>query len=139
MAGFQKATAASTSSSAVTSATIPTWTTSRAIYRNNRDGTFGDVQGGLAEEQRSHAWGDLDGDSDLDLILSGDGVTTYGCTRIVVLSGTLGNRPRQSGSYFVAGPRFVLLTWTAARDLETTNPAALNYSLRAGFFPRRAA
>ncbi len=43
------------------------------VYRNNGDGTFTDIGAGLPGVYRSSvAWGDYDGDGDLDILLTGD-------------------------------------------------------------------
>ncbi len=104
------------------------------IYRNNLDGTFSDVQSGLPRSTLA-AWGDLDGDSDLDLILSGETIATC---RLLENRCPATNLPPLAPAGLAATllpDNNVLLSWTAASDLETTNPAALNYSLRAGSTP----
>src|SRR5207249_3476512 len=100
----------------------------------NRDGTFSDAQGGLPKSTLA-AWGDIDKDSDLDLLLSGQTITTF---RLLENRCPFTNTPPLTPSGLVATllpDNNVQLSWAAASDSETTNPAALSYSLRAGSTP----
>ena len=104
------------------------------IYRNDRNGTFADVQGGLPKSTLA-SWGDLDGDSDLDLILSGETITSY---RLLENRCPHLNTPPSAPAGLLATllpDNNVLLAWAPASDLQTTNPAALSYALRAGSSP----
>jgi hypothetical protein len=101
------------------------------VYRNNQDGTFSDLQAGLPKSTLA-AWADIDGDGDLDFLLSGDGIGTY---RFFRNNDPASNAPPVAPAGLMATllpDNNVALSWLPAADVENTNPASLNYALRAG-------
>ncbi|HEY5911055.1 MAG TPA: VCBS repeat-containing protein, partial [Verrucomicrobiae bacterium] len=101
------------------------------LYRNNGLGSFVDANVGLSLARYAPsmaAWGDFDGDGDLDLLL--DHLYRNNC-------GT-SNSPPTAPSELAAEilpDNDVLLRWTRATDAETTNTLGLNYAVRIGTVP----
>ena len=63
------------------------------IYRNNRDGTFTDIQAGLPLlYQSTAAWGDMDNDGWLDLVLTGSGTNSFHGDIYLNSGGTFSNK-----------------------------------------------
>jgi hypothetical protein len=103
------------------------------LYRNNGDGTFSDTQS-LLPKGSTATWGDLEGDSDLDLMISGYGMETYPY-RLLQNGCTTSNTPPAAPTNPVAmllPDNNVMLSWSPSGDLESTNAASLNYAVRAG-------
>ncbi len=116
------------------SAGLPISDYATRIYRNNQNGTFSNTLVALPKSVTG-AWADLDSDGDLDLFLSGTGTVTNGFFRNVA---SVSNSPPTAPTGFVADllpENGVLFSWLPASDLETTNPASLNYALRVGTVP----
>jgi hypothetical protein len=93
--------------------------TATRIFRNNGNGTFSDTQGSLPNSSVA-AWGDLDGDSDLDLLLSGYGLT--GAFAALQNRCPLTNHPPTPPANLVAtllADNNVLLSWSPQPILKT--------------------
>ncbi len=104
------------------------------LYRNRGDGTFSDPQSQLPKGSTA-TWGDLDGDADLDLIVSGDGSSS---PRLLQNECPAPNAPPAAPTNLVATllpDNNVILSWLPVSDLGNTNPASLSYALRAGTTP----
>ena len=106
------------------------------IYRNDA-GVFTDIGAGLEGVYSSSvAWGDYDNDGDLDILLTGDGASSTGISRIYRNDRNTPNIPPNTPknlSQSVLGT-VATLSWSAANDAET--PAAgLTYNLRVGTAP----
>ena len=105
------------------------------VYRNNGSGVFSDAGLGLTGlwNQSSAAWGDYDGDGDLDLALTGQDAAGTDMIKIYRNdSSTPNTSPSVPGglSAIVNGNE-VIFWWTASTDTETP-AAALSYNLRVG-------
>lgn len=107
-----------------------------AVYRNNGDGSFSNANAGLPGLHfAAAAWGDLDNDGRLDMLLNGH-------TGVVVLSrvyrnhGSLINTPPAPPTLYGASVSGNLVTfaWSPASDAQTTG-ANLTYNLRVGTTP----
>ncbi len=102
------------------------------VYRN--DGAVGlvDIAAGIAQiESSSIAWGDYDGDGDLDLALKGEDDTGGYVTKIYRNQCQMPNsvpEPPCALASSVLGAD-VILSWNAAFDEETPTPG-LSYNLR---------
>jgi len=98
------------------------------IYRND-SGTFSDINAGLPEIYRgSIAWGDFEGDGDLDILLTGLGVSKIYKNGIVT-SNTVPTAP--SGLTATATGTGMLLSWTKSSDNQTLQ-TGLTYNLYIG-------
>ncbi len=102
------------------------------VYRNDGNGAFTDIAAGLQGVSNSAvAWGDYDNDRDLDILLTGAGITKIYRNESVT-SNTLPLAPTNLSS-MAAGDR-VTLSWSSTTDNET--PAfGLSYNLRIGKTP----
>ena len=109
------------------------------VYRNNKNGTFTDLNVGLPGVITSSvAWGDYNKDGRLDILLTGSitnssngdfaGIYRNYCP----LTNTPPSAP--TGLTSTVSDTRVTLSWTAASD-ATTLPAGLTYNLRVGTTP----
>ena len=117
------------------------WTTSdepfTEVYRNDGGDSFTELDSGLeGVGNSSAAWGDYDGDDDLDLLLAGQtslGDTVAKVYRNDVLEFNLAPLPPPGLSAGSAGLA-ATLSWNAATD-DLTPPAGLTYNVRVGTTP----
>uniref|UniRef100_UPI001CF83D1D FG-GAP-like repeat-containing protein n=1 Tax=Penaeicola halotolerans TaxID=2793196 RepID=UPI001CF83D1D len=106
------------------------------IYRNNGDDTFTAINAGLEEVGFSSvAWGDYDGDGDLDILLTGRNASGQRVSRIyrnnLSENGTTYEvpiAPTNLSSSIDTVNRQVTLTWDAATD-NSTPSASLSYNV----------
>jgi predicted nucleotidyltransferase/6-phosphogluconolactonase (cycloisomerase 2 family) len=112
------------------------------LHKGQGDGTFNatpvEVDAGL--EQGNVAWGDADGDGDLDILTAGtDGanpqLSVYLSTQSLTASNTAPSAPGTLAGSFAFDPSGVSVasfTWTAGTDsgTGTTTENALNYELQ---------
>lgn len=107
------------------------------VYRNNRDGTFNDIQAGLPGVYGGSAqWGDYDNDGDLDIALCGSSSSSTFPTRVYRNNNLKPNLPPPvpSGlSSIVVSNQQVTLTWSPTNISGTSN--GLTYNLRVGRTP----
>ena len=101
----------------------------RGWYRNDGSDTFADS--GLTEYQVDNcgfAWGDFDGDGDLDAALAGRD-KSFILINVVATANTVPGAPAPVGSSYVPGE--ITLSWSDAADAET-QPYGLTYNVRIG-------
>ncbi|MBI2925529.1 MAG: VCBS repeat-containing protein [Verrucomicrobia bacterium] len=104
------------------------------VYVNDGTGRFGDLQAGLPGAfDGTLAWGDYDGDGDLDLLLSWDG-GTYVLRNNISRQNNPPTVPRDLRAT-VLPHNNVVLSWSLATDPETRDNG-LSYNLRVGRAPR---
>ena len=111
------------------------------IYRNDA-GMFTDIKAGLEDVSRSSvAWGDYDGDGDLDILLTGFNNLLLDPSLPLARSRIYRNNSIENGQNYEAPTapgnltssvdnvkKQVTLTWDAATD-NTTNPKSLSYNV----------
>ncbi|MBN2175978.1 MAG: VCBS repeat-containing protein [Bacteroidales bacterium] len=108
-----------------------------AIYENKGEDDFEDINAGLADAEYSHvAWADFDGDSDLDLVLTGGNYNGNGFAKIYRNDLSLPNiQPETPGNLQVDFLNDIaLLSWDKASDAQTPQNA-LTYNIRVGTSP----
>jgi hypothetical protein len=108
-----------------------------AVYENQGNDQFQDINAGLADAEFSHiAWGDFDGDTDLDLILTGGNYSGSGFAKIYRNDAGLPNivpeKPTNLQSEIIDDD--VILSWDKAFDAQTPQDA-LTYNLCIGTDP----
>lgn len=104
-----------------------------AVILENRSGVFSTLATLPGAYGGSLSPADVDGDGDLDLILTGQDATTVGFVRVVTNVSRIANHPPaapESLSSTVQG-RSVTLSWTPAKDAATPIPV-LTYEVRVG-------
>ncbi|MFC1573154.1 FG-GAP-like repeat-containing protein [Candidatus Eisenbacteria bacterium] len=106
------------------------------VYRNDGGDSFTDMAPGLPGTYYSSvAWGDYDGDGDLDILLAGY-LDTGSVTRVYKSNGAPANIPPAApvGLETDIGLSVVTLGWNASADGQTPS-AGLSYNLRVGTTP----
>jgi hypothetical protein len=107
------------------------------IYRNNRNGTFTDLNDSLPALFRSSVgWGDYDNDGRLDIVMSGRNASGLPITRLLRNLQPVTNTPpaQPSGLNVSVSGQAIVLGWNTAADNETTS-VGLSYNLRLGTTP----
>jgi hypothetical protein len=107
-----------------------------AFYRND-GGTFAEVESGLnGVSWSSVAWGDYDGDGDLDLLLTGEERNGILATKVYRNEVGRPNAPPEAptGLAVQIFGSVVVFVWQPAGDAETPAPG-LTYTLRLGTTP----
>ncbi|HET6424899.1 MAG TPA: FG-GAP-like repeat-containing protein [Planctomycetaceae bacterium] len=106
------------------------------VYHNDGNDTFTDINAGLENVNwSSSAWGDYDGDADLDILLTGYNGSPLG--KIYRNNATTANTAPDAPTALSAvalSSTAVTLSWTAATDTETDDDG-LSYNLRVGTTP----
>ncbi len=108
------------------------------VYRNDGSGTFTDLQGGFsAAQDGSVAWGDLEGDGDLDLLKTGTFAPNSFATKFYRNNAAMANTTPAAPTGLtttINSPTSQTFSWTAATDTKTPS-AGLSYNLRVGTTP----
>ncbi len=111
--------------------------THTVLYRNDA-GTFVEAEAGFfpSLSNSSFAWGDMDDDDDLDLIVSGQDSTGTPVTALYQNNAVLLNARPSVPQSLQASPTATSasLSWSAATDAETPG-AGLTYNVRVGTTP----
>ncbi len=110
------------------------------VYLNAGGGTFTDAQVGLQSGTGAAlAWGHLDGDSSLDLFVTGiedtnTTISTFVYRNISSIANTPPGTPTLVRGCWDGGSR-VYLDWTGVTDSQTTRTGGITYNLRVGTGP----
>ncbi len=112
------------------------WVPVSAIYRNDGSDTFTNTNASIVDvHSPSLAWGDYDGDGDLDFLLTGFNSGGFETTRIYRNDSPIANTPptAPTGLNVTAGstPGEKTLNWNAATDKETPQDG-LSYNIYIG-------
>lgn len=109
------------------------------VYRNNANSTFTEINAGLSSvELGSAAWGDVDRDGDLDILLTGFNTATNAAIAKVyrnnIATANTVPAPPTGLTATAASATSLTFSWMSASDTQT--PAAgLSYNLRVGTTP----
>lgn len=111
-----------------------------AVYENQGNGNFNDINTFLTNAERSSVcWGDFDNDTDLDLFLSGRDNNGNSFSKIYrndfSLPNILPDVPANLNSE-ISGDE-VILTWDEANDPQTPQ-ISLTYNIRLGLAPQES-
>ncbi len=110
------------------------------IYLNAGGGTFTDALGGLRSGTGAAvAWGHLDNDNSLDLVVTGvedndTTISTFVYRNIPTITNTPPGAPALVRGCWDGDSR-VYLDWNPATDSQTTMPGGITYNLRVGTAP----
>ena len=107
-----------------------------AIYRNNHDGTFTDIQAALPGVYSGNAaWGDFDNDGDLDVALLGTTTSSGLLTRVYRNNTLTVHTPPSVPAGLIASLSNGQVTFAWSPPLGQTTTNGLAYNLRVGLTP----
>ncbi|HRZ39187.1 MAG TPA: VCBS repeat-containing protein, partial [Candidatus Paceibacterota bacterium] len=107
------------------------------VFRNDGAGAFAEIRADLPGVlDTAAAWGDVDNDGDLDLLLTGDISSSAGICVILQNHTTYTNTPPEAPTSLTTSllPEGARLGWQPAADAQTSG-SGLTYNLRVGTAP----